>query len=295
MKDPSDRLRPGSASNRRRSLAFDNTEQISDDQLLGLFHRKPQRAWRAFLDRYADRIIGQLRGLGFERDEAMDRFVWVCERLARDDFRRLREVRSTGRQGELVPWLRQVVRNAAIEWGWSKTGRRRLFRSVERLDELDQSVFRHHFWSGLPPAAIVEALQAEGHSDCGPPQVYEALERILRHLDAGQRWRLLSQLARRRQPQQLEATADDGGATWEPVGREPNPEALLLAAERIRSVSEAIRQLPAEDRLVFKLRYEDALTLADISAITSRGLTTVKASLRRSRKLLQVSLEEVDR
>ncbi len=295
MKDSDDNPPQAVQPRRLRRRRQDNAESMSDEDLLKLFHRRPRRAWRVFLDRYADRIIGQLRGLGFERDEVMDRFVWVCERLASDNFRRLRQVRSTGRLGELVPWLREVVRNAAIEWGWSQTGRRRLFRSIERLGELDQRVFQLHFWAGLTPGGIAEALLAEGRPDWGPTQVYDALERILRHLDAGQRWRLLSQLARQRRPQQLDAAANESGADWEPVGREPSPEEQLLSVERARYVSEAISRLPTGDRLVFKLRYEDSLTLAEISTITSRGLTAVKASLRRSRTTLQVSLEEVVR
>ncbi|MEL7060074.1 MAG: hypothetical protein AAGN46_08620, partial [Acidobacteriota bacterium] len=90
-------------------------DEASDDALLALFRRRPQVAWEQFLERYAGRIVAQLRGLGLESDDAMDCFVFVCERLARDRWRRLRDVQRTGARGELVPWLRQVVRHAAID------------------------------------------------------------------------------------------------------------------------------------------------------------------------------------
>ena len=263
---------------------------ISDDQLLALFHRQPRQAWKIFLDRYAQRMIGQLLALGFDRDEAMDRFVFVCERLAQNGFARLRQVRATGERGELVPWLRQVVKHAAIDWGWSQDGRRRLFRSVDRLGALDQRVFQLHFWTGLGPAEIAERLRVEGRAEIGIEEVYDALERVLACLDANQKWRLLSQLSRRRPPGPVAVAGSEIGA-FEPVTGEPSPEAELLQSEQARILAEALADLSPRDRLIFRLRYDDALTLTDIAAVVSLGLTTVKASLRGSRASLRAAIE----
>ncbi len=284
----------GSRSGRRplRRKTSGTTPPISDDALLELFRRRPRRAWKIFLDRYAERMLGQLRGLGFDRDEAMDRFVFVCERLARNRFARLRRVRATGSRGELVPWLRQVVKNAAIDWGWSQTGRRRLFQSVEGLGEIEQRVFQLHFWTGLGPAAMVERLRVEGHSEISIEQVFDALERVLERLDSGQKWRLLSQLSRRRPAGPVGVGGSEIGA-FEPATNAPDPETELLRAEQARVLAEALSHLPARDRLMFRLRYDDALSLADIAAVVGLGLTTVKASLRKSRAELRAALEEV--
>ena len=266
------------------------TEQpISDDGLLELFRRRPQRAWKIFLDRYAERMLGQLRALGFDQDEAMDRFVFVCERLAQNGFARLRQVRATGSRGELVPWLRQVVKNAAIDWGWSQAGRRRLFRSVEGLGELERRVFQLHFWAGLGPAAMAERLRVEGHSQIGTEQIFDALEAVLECLDAGQKWRLLSQLSRRRPP----GIAGSEANAFEPATCEPDPETELLRVEQARVLELALSGLPARDRLIFRLRYDDALSLPDVAEVVGLGLTTVKASLRKSRASLRAAVEEV--
>lgn len=287
--------RPGRSSLKQERPAppaeEDSALPISDDRLLQLFRRRPRRAWEIFLDRYAEKMLRQLQALGFDRDEAMDRFVFICERLAHDGFARLRKVRATGSRGELVPWLRQVVKNAAIDWGWSQAGRRRLFRSVEGLGELEQRVFQLHFWVGLEPAAITERLRAEGRSRIDVGQVFDALEAVLGHLDAGQKWRLLSQLSRRRPASPVGVTGPEAGS-FEPVAREPDPETELLRAEQARLLARALSDLPARDRLIFRLRYDDALTLTDIAAVVSLGLTTVKDSLRKSRASLRAAVEE---
>ena len=51
---------------------------LSDDGLLRLFRSEPRRAWDLFLDRYSNYILSVLRHMGFDHDEAMDRFVFVC-------------------------------------------------------------------------------------------------------------------------------------------------------------------------------------------------------------------------
>ena len=286
-------LRKHQADRRKPQLETGEPRPLSDQALLELFRQQPQQAWKIFLDRYAERIIGQLRALSLDRDEAMDRFVFICERLAQNGFRRLRQVRKTGERGELVPWLRQVVKNAAIDWGWSQAGRRRLFRSVEDLGELEQRVFQLHFWAGLGPAAMVEALRIEGCTKIGSEQVFDALDKVLERLDAGQRWRLLSQLSDRHPT--VGITKSPTAPSWEPATREPDPEAELLQVERTRLLEQALANLPSRDRLIFRLRYDDALSLPDIAAIASLGLTTVKASLRKSREALRKAVEEVAR
>ncbi len=116
-----------------------NTSTISDTDLLTLFRCDPQQAWKLFIDRYADFIFSHLHTSGFNYDQAMDRFVYVCEKLCEQDFRKLRMIRYAGRSGDLTPWLRKVIKNLCINWAWSAEGRRRLFKSVERLSPRDRA------------------------------------------------------------------------------------------------------------------------------------------------------------
>ena len=97
--------------------------ELSDTDLVGLSATEPQRAWDFFIERYAGLVLATLQGMGFDQDEAMDRFVFVCEKLCEGRFRRLRSVRFAGNRGELVPWIRTVVKNLAVSWAWSISDR----------------------------------------------------------------------------------------------------------------------------------------------------------------------------
>ena len=79
------------------------------------------------------------------------------------------------------------------------------------------------------------------------------------------------------------------------VDGEPDPETELLRAEQTRLFTRALARLAPRDRMIFRLRYQDALSLPDISAMVGLGLTTVKASLRKSRASLSAMVEEVAR
>ena len=59
---------------------------LSDTELLTVFHNHAERAWEIFIERYADVILSHLRSLGFDYDQAMDRFVYVCEKLCEQNF-----------------------------------------------------------------------------------------------------------------------------------------------------------------------------------------------------------------
>lgn len=58
----------------------------SDSELLVLFQTNSAKAWRLFIDRYADGMFSLIRSLGFDYDQAMDRFTYVCEKLCEKDF-----------------------------------------------------------------------------------------------------------------------------------------------------------------------------------------------------------------
>ena len=265
---------------------------LTDDELLALFGRRPERAWDLFLDRYADFVLGLLHHLGFDHDQAMDRFVYICERLVEDDFRRLRGVRFAGQHGELVPWLRTVVKNLSINWAWSVDGRRRLFRSIAKLPRREQRVFELYFWHGLSPSEVDQRLRAETQEALGQGEVFEALDVVFAHLSENQTWRLMSQLQRHRPKIPIAAPEPGGELGFEPAHPGDDPEAEALGRERRRVADEALAELPARDRLILQLRYEEALALAEVAKLLDLGLSTVKGSIRRSLEQLRRTVEE---
>lgn len=272
---------------RQRTPAATATERATDTELIELFRNDGDRAWNLFLDRHADFILSVLRHLGFDHDEAMDRFVFVCEKLAEDRYRRLRTVQFAGRDGELIPWLRTVVRNLAVSWAWSVDGRRRLFRSIEELPHRAQRVFELYFWQGMPPSNVYEALLSEGRWESITfKDVLEDLELIYQHLDAGQRWRLMSRLIRGREALSVGVEDPQTGLVFEPPANDDGPEAMLLRSERRAALERELETLAARDRLILQLRYEESLSLAEIARIVRVSVSTVKGSLRASRQRL---------
>jgi RNA polymerase sigma factor (sigma-70 family) len=264
-----------------------DTERPGDGELLELFEKRPLEAWDLFLERYAGRILGLLRRQGFDHDEAMDRFVHVCEALSESAFHRLRSVRHLGERGELLPWLRVVVANLSTSWTRSVRGRRRIFRSVRALGTLEQRVFQLYFWHGLPPSEVYERLRTEHvPSPAGEPlhpvAVLEALDTVFEHLDAGQLRRLATQLERNRPPLPLDAPEPHTGRPRQLPAPGAGPEEDLLHHELHRTLDDALEALAPRDRLILTLRFEEALGISEVAAIVGKSATTVKTSLRRS-------------
>ena len=266
----------------------------TDHYILTLFHEYAGRAWTLFVDRYADFILTHLLRIGFDYDQAMDRFVYVCEKLCEDDFRRLKSVRYAGSRGELVPWLRTVVNNLCVNWICSTEGRKRLLKPIARLPELEQQIFQLYFWKALTPSEISEYLRLSGSSTLEVGDILEALERIFACLSTKKLWRLLSNLARRRGTVSLDEVDEDAGTRLDVADERPNPEQLLLARETDAVLRRALDSLLASERLIIQLRYEERMELNDIAKVLGVSASEVKRWLKSGLARLNQALRELD-
>jgi RNA polymerase sigma factor (sigma-70 family) len=264
----------------------------TDAELLSLFGREPESAWDVFIDRYADLILLCLHDLGFDHDQAMDRFIYVCEKLCEQRFRRLRTIRFAGRRGELAPWLRTVVRHLAINWAWSVDGRRRLFKSIGELPRREQRVFELYFWHGLTPSRVHEQLRVEQQAEVSYTEVYDALEAVFARLSRDQTWRLMSRLAGNRAALAIAAEDPETGLAFEPAAGGDDPEQTLMAKQRRETLEQALAKLSPRERLILRLRYDNALSLVEVAEIVNLGLSTVKSSIRASLDELREALRE---
>lgn len=79
-------------------------------------------AWREFLIAYGPVLQQVVRLQESDVDTAADCFLFVCEHLARDRFRRLRQFRPGG-PASFPTWLRSVARNLCIDWHRKTHGR----------------------------------------------------------------------------------------------------------------------------------------------------------------------------
>jgi DNA-directed RNA polymerase specialized sigma subunit len=260
---------------------------LTDGELLTLFQENAQSAWRLFIDRYANAIFSLIRSLGFDYDAAMDRFVFVCEKLCANDFHRLKTIRYAGSHGDLTPWIRQVVKRLCINWAWSEEGRRRLLKPIARLGPLEQRVFELYFWQGLLPSEVEERLRQEHFPGVAPAAVFEALDKILSHLSEKKLWRLISNLARARGPLSLDETGEDSGPSWDVADFEADPESHLLQREQDQILQRALQHLPERQILMLQFRFEHALSLTETARIMRIEEREVRQQLDSSLVLLR--------
>ncbi len=265
-----------------------------DGELLELFRHDPAAAWEPFLERYSGFILAELGRLGLAAEPAMDGFVYVCEKLAEDGFRRLRSVRRLGAQGELVPWLRTVVRNLAINWLQARDGRKRLLQSVAALPARSQRVFQLYFWQGLKPSEVVQELR-RGGDEAPPAAVFDCLEELFSVLSGKRLWHLVSRLARSRGTVSLDAPAEEAAHPAEPPSPDPDPEQALLRKAAAEELHRALDGLSPRDRLILQLRYEESLPVEEIAGIVGLSERECERRLAAARQALRRELAAPER
>src|SRR5262249_48301488 len=74
-----------------------------------------QAGWEQFLLQYSGVLYQVLHAFTRDDDEAADCFVYSCEQLAKNGFRRLRRFKLDG-TASFATWLRVVTRNLWYDW-----------------------------------------------------------------------------------------------------------------------------------------------------------------------------------
>lgn len=257
-----------------------NEHILSDEELLLLFHSEPQRAWELFIDRHADTIFRTLQYSGFDYDQSMERFVYICEKFCEQNFRRLKTVKYAGDRGDLTPWIRQVVKRLSINWAWSEDGRNRLFKSIAKLSHREQRIFELYFRRGLLPSAVLERLLQEHENNLELADVYESLENIFAHLSENKLWKLLSQLNRARHALSLDAEDEETGLSIDPVDLRENPEEILIHQEEFTNFEKVFDVLTVKEKLAIEFRYEEAMSINEIAELLKLEEREVKNLLK---------------
>ncbi len=231
--------------------------------------RDADAAWAAFLAEQAPLILQVVRLFERDADEVQDGFLFVCERLRRDDLRRIREFREEG-PASFETWLRAVVRRLCLDWRRHRDGRFRLPRAVARLPDLDQEVFRALHLRGLSEneafhtlKALWPALTRDG--------LAEAARRVARAVDGRFSWLLLVRRPRLLSISSAPPGADPAGAEAGLVDPQAGPEADAEEHERSAALEACLALLPARDRLLVRLRFEQELSLEQVAKLA--GLT----------------------
>jgi RNA polymerase sigma factor (sigma-70 family) len=227
----------------------------------GLHSKDAQSSWQSFLITYSDSIYAVITKFARDSDLAGDCFLFVCEKLADKEYRRLRAFRPNGK-ARFSTWLRAVVRNLCLDWHRARFGRRQVFRSVAALGAFEQQIFTLIFQRGLTAedAWYEFARSSPGVSYAEFEVKFEKLRSIL---TSRQLWLLSTANVAQ---ESLDSVAEDL-PTKEPADPAPDPEAVAVLHQTHISVSRALEELDASSRLLIRLRFSGGLGLQEIAKL----------------------------
>lgn len=243
---------------------------------------EPQEAWEQFLNDYSRLIHQVIQAFERETDRAGDCFLFVCEKLCEDQFRRLRRFKPGG-SARFSTWLRVVVRNLCLDWHRKAFGRQQVFQTIAKLAPLDQEVFRIVYHQNLTAEDCYFRL-AGRHPGLTRHDVEDSLSRIRQKLTPRQLWLLQ---AGRPRFGSLEVAPEDEPGGSQPLVKDPGPgpEELAVAKEKQAALQRALGTLEASERLLLKLRFDQDMTLQGIARLL--GLKDAQTADRRVRDILQ--------
>lgn len=224
-------------------------------------------AWGEFLKLYSSVVMLVVRRFESGRDESTDCFLYVCEALSDDGFRRLRSYRPQGK-ARFRTWLSAVVANLCIDWQRRRSGRYRPVQAVADLPEIDQQVYRCIYVRGMSRADCLSALIGR-YPDLTQSRLSEINARLFQTLTPQQRFQLAVRSAPRTS---LDAPAyADGDEPVQVPDQSLPPDELAGALQQGKRLREALVQLPADQRLMLRLRYEQELPLAEVARLMALG------------------------
>lgn len=226
-------------------------------------------AWVEFLDSYGAVLYHTARVHTSSEDAAADCYVYICEQVAHNHFKRLLKFKPEGR-ASFTTWLRVVARNLCFDWHRRQSGRHSLFKVLNELSPLELAIYKLRFATGASQYETIQQI-ATTFPGVGPDAVSAVEERIQNSLSPRQRWIL----AMRQQPQlstTVAVTGEDGDSVGLDVADpKPNQETVFLTREQQGQLRRALGSLPADERLLLQLRFEHDLALDEVAGLCGLG------------------------
>jgi RNA polymerase sigma factor (sigma-70 family) len=244
---------------------------MSDATVTDLLERlssgRVDTAWNEFLAQYSPLIKHVIRRHDTDEDRATECFAHVCGALSDDGFRRLRSFRPDG-PARFRTWLMAVVANLCVDWHRKAQGRVRPPLCVARLPQLDQQVYHCIYVRRMSRTHCLEAL-ASRFPGLTEAAVAEINARLFALLTPQQRWQL-SLRPSAQMPVVSGAGPEDDDPPRQLATPDPGPDDLAEELQEQRLLQDALSRLPAEQRLLLRLRYEQGLTLAEVARLTGQ-------------------------
>lgn len=244
---------------------------MSDEGVKELLERlssgRVDSAWSEFLARYSPLILHVIRRHDAGEGPATECFNHVCAALSDNGFRRLRSFRPDG-PACFKTWLMAVVSNLCVDWHRQQQGRIRHTPCVLHLPELDQQVYQCIYVRRMSRAQCLQELMPR-FPELTDATVSEINARLFALLTPQQRWQL-SVRTRARQHANHRSSTEVDELTERVMEPGPGPDDLTAGLQEQRQLRDALARLPAEQRLLLRLRYEQSLTLAEVARMTNK-------------------------
>lgn len=237
-----------------------------------------QSGWCAFLDRYGGLIYHVVHRFDRDADRSGNCFLFICEQLSANDFRRLRKFDLAGR-ASFSTWLCAVARNLCLDWHRKEHGRYRIFSSIARRSAADQTLFELVFRHGFSAEEARDELSRRG-IDLSFAAVEERIGDLRKCMSSRQLWLLTSG----KPAADSFDRGEEGNYVAEPADPAPDPETLVAMRETHLQVSAALGSLTGADRLLVRLRYQEGLTLQQVAKLV--GLKDAQTADRRLRDII---------
>ncbi len=249
-----------------------------------------REAWAEFLRQYSSLIFQTCQYSLSDTEQAADSFLFACEQLSCNHFRRLLRFRPNG-GASFATWLRVVVRNLCLDWRRKHFGRPRLFRSIARLSQLEGEVYRCRYEQGLSLDETFLML-CPSFPGLSMQRLVETEAHVGESLSPRQLWLISARKARVHgalQEPAIGLAEENDVLEQEPVDGRPNQESVLATRELEKRLRLALAKLPAPDRLLIRLRFEEGLSLQQIARLTDirdaqrvhRRIADILATLRK--------------
>jgi RNA polymerase sigma factor (sigma-70 family) len=226
-------------------------------------------AWEGFLSEYSPILYQTARAYTADDDAAADCFLHICQQLLQDGFRRLLKFKPDG-AASFNTWLRVVARNLCFDWHRSQSGRPRIFRSLHSLSALELEIYDCRFARGLSEEETLQRLRV-AFPDFDLQQLPELERGIETRLSSRHRWIL----ATRRQPvfdSNLPEFDDGSEDTIAQIAdTRLDQESWLARSEQYAQLKSCVNLLPADERLLLQLRFEEDLSLDEIAKLVGLG------------------------
>lgn len=221
-------------------------------------------AWVEFVDRYSPLIMKVASRFEYRQGRASDCYLYVCEQLNDNGFRRLLRFNSSG-DVRFRTWLATVVFNLCVDWHRHEYGRATLLPAVTALPAFDQAVYRLVVEQGMDKESAYQTLRSD-YPDLTRDVLRKSVHRVCSILTPRQRWQITVRQHRRRSP---------AGSSSMLTDSLPNPSASpedeFQKQQDLEDLSSAMNSLSSRQRLLLHLRFQEGLSLSRISEMMQLG------------------------